>query len=190
MKLVVGLGNPGRKYQATRHNVGFAALAELARRLGLSRPKARFQGEVIETEWEGDKVLLLAPQTYMNESGASVLAACDFYKLSHEQLLVICDDLNLPLGKVRLRARGSSGGQKGLADIIRRLGTEEFSRLRIGIGMPPERWDPADYVLARFAPTEVPAIEQAVATAADAVGDWVRQGIEYCMNRYNQREPV
>jgi peptidyl-tRNA hydrolase, PTH1 family len=185
MKLVVGLGNPGRKYEATRHNVGFAVLAELARRLGLGRPRARFQGEVIETEWEGHRVLLLAPQTYMNESGRSVLAARDFYKLSAEDLLVLCDDLSLPLGKLRFRARGSSGGQKGLGDIIRRLGTEEFSRLRIGIGTPPEHWDPADYVLARFAPTDLPLIEEAVARAAEGVGAWLREGIEHCMNRYN-----
>lgn len=185
MKLIVGLGNPGRRYEGTRHNVGFAVLAGLARRLGLSRPKSRFQGEVLEGELEGEKVLLLGPLTYMNQSGGSVLAARDFHKLPNEDLLVVCDDLSLPLGKLRFRARGSSGGQKGLADVVRRLGTEEFARLRIGIGAPPEGWDPADFVLARFAADELPVIREATAEAVEAVGVWVREGIEFCMNRYN-----
>jgi len=160
-------------------------LGELARTLGLERPKAKFSGELIEAGVEGEKVLLLCPLTYMNYSGESVSAARDFYKLSGEDLLVICDDFNLPLGKLRFRARGSSGGQKGLEDIIRRLGTEEFGRLRIGIGSPPERCDPADYVLAPFTPEEIPVIQKAVAEAVEAAGMWVRKGIEYCMNRYN-----
>jgi PTH1 family peptidyl-tRNA hydrolase len=121
----------------------------------------------------------------MNRSGGSVLAARDFYKLADEELLVVCDDLNLPLAKLRFRARGSSGGQKGLSDTIRCLETEDFARLRIGIGAAPEGWDPADFVLARFTPAELPAIREAVERAAEAVADWVRRGTEYCMNRYN-----
>ncbi len=185
MKLIVGLGNPGRRYEGTRHNVGFAVLAELAQRWGLSRPKGRFQGEVLEGEAEGERLLLLGPLTYMNQSGGSVVAARDFYKLPNEDLLVVCDDLSLPLGKLRFRARGSSGGQKGLADVVRRLGTEEFARLRIGIGSPPEGWDSADYVLARFAADQLPVIREAVVSAAEAAGVWVREGIQFCMNRYN-----
>jgi PTH1 family peptidyl-tRNA hydrolase len=185
MKLIVGLGNPGRRYAGTRHNVGFSVLAALARKLGAGSPKYRFQGELLEVELEGQKGLLLCPITYMNESGGSVLAARDFYKLADEELLVVCDDLNLPLGKLRFRARGSSGGQKGLGDIIRRLGTEEFARLRIGIGGPPQGWDPADSVLAKFAPTELPVVEEAVVEAVEAVEVWVREGTEHCMNRYN-----
>ena len=169
MKLIVGLGNPGRRYEGTRHNIGFCVLAELARRSGAGRAANRFLGEVVEAESGGEKLLLVGPLTYMNESGSSVLAARDFYKLPNEELLVVCDDLSLPLGKLRFRARGSSGGQKGLADIVRRLGTEEFARLRIGIGSPPDGWDPADYVLARFAAAERPVIDEAVATAAEAV---------------------
>ena len=135
-QLVVGLGNPGERYARTRHNVGFAVLAELARKFATGRAKSKFHGEVVEAELDGQKALLLGPETYMNRSGTSVQAARDFYKLPHEDLLIICDDLNLSLAKLRFRARGSSGGQKGLADVINRLGTEEFSRLRIGIGAP------------------------------------------------------
>ena len=185
MKLVVGLGNPERKYHGTRHNVGFLVLAELARRFGSGRPKAKFHGEVVEAELGGEKALLLSPLTYMNRSGTSVQEAWSFYKLTGEQLLVVCDDLNLPLAKLRFRAQGSSGGQKGLADIIRRLGSEEFSRLRIGIGSPMEDWDSADYVLSKFNKKETIEIEEAVCRAADAVDVWAREGIENCMNRYN-----
>ena len=185
MKLVVGLGNPGRKYEGTRHNIGYAVLAELARRFGTGRVKSKFQGDVVEAQLEGRKALLLGPVTYMNRSGSSVRAARDFYKLPDEALLVICDDLNLPLAKLRFRARGSAGGQKGLADIIRKLGTEEFSRLRIGIGSPPDEWDATDYVLGKFGSREVPEIEKAVWQAADAVAVWAREGIQDCMNQYN-----
>jgi peptidyl-tRNA hydrolase, PTH1 family len=185
MKLVVGLGNPGRRYHGTRHNVGWVVLAELARRFGTSPAKARFHGEVVEAELNGQKALLLSPTTFMNLSGVSVQEAKSFYKLPNEDLLVICDDLNLPVGKVRIRSKGSSGGQKGLEDIIRRLGTEEFARLRMGIGAAPEGRNWADYVLSKFATEELPDIERAVGLAADAVAVWARDGIEDCMNQYN-----
>ncbi|MBN2473956.1 MAG: aminoacyl-tRNA hydrolase [Pirellulales bacterium] len=185
MKLVVGLGNPQRRYQGTRHNVGFAVLGELAKRFGLGVAKAKFHGEVVEADLEGQKALLLSPLTYMNRSGASVQAAKGFYKISEEDLLIVCDDLNLPVAKLRFRAKGSSGGQKGVEDVIRQLGTENFPRLRVGIGTPPEGWDWADYVLSKFAKEEIPEMEQAVREAADAVAVWVREGIGFCMNRYN-----
>jgi PTH1 family peptidyl-tRNA hydrolase len=123
MKLVVGLGNPGKKYQDTRHNVGFEVLNELVRRFPGDRPKGRFSGETMDLAVAGQKILLLWPHTFMNVSGKSVLAARDFYKIDDEDLLVVCDDFQLPLGKLRLRASGSSGGQKGLDDCLRRLGT-------------------------------------------------------------------
>lgn len=186
MKLVVGLGNPGRSYQATRHNVGFAVLAELARRLGAPAPKAKFHGELIETSSDGDKLLLLSPTTYMNRSGLSVREATSFYKLAEEDLLVICDDLNLPLGALRLRRGGSSGGQKGLEDIIARLGNSDFPRLRIGIGPVPPGRDWVSFVLSRFTAEELALVEQAIPKAADAALAWAREGVETAMNRYNQ----
>lgn len=185
MKLVVGLGNPGRKYQATRHNIGFEVLSNLARRYAVGSPRNNFQGEIIEADLRGTRALLLWPQTYMNRSGTSVVQARDFYKLENEQLLVVCDDFNLPLAKLRFRARGSSGGQKGLQDIIRALGTEEFARLRVGIGQPPESWDPVDFVLGRFSKEERAEVEHLVVQAADAVVEWAAEGIETCMNRHN-----
>jgi peptidyl-tRNA hydrolase, PTH1 family len=185
MKLVVGLGNPGRKYEGTRHNVGFAVLGELAKRHAAGRPKEKFHGEVVEAGLGGEKLLLLGPLGYMNNSGTSVAAARDFFALANEDLLVVCDDLNLPLARLRFRPGGSAGGHKGLLDIIARLGTEEFPRLRIGIGSPPDHWDATDFVLGRFTEAEKPDMAQATAAAADAVADWVRQGIPFCMNRYN-----
>jgi PTH1 family peptidyl-tRNA hydrolase len=185
MKLVVGLGNPGRRYDGTRHNIGYAVLAELARQFGVAPPKAQFHGAVVEARLGEQKVLLLSPTTFMNLSGTSVQEAKSFYKLADEDLLVICDDLNLPVGKLRFRARGSSGGQKGLEDIIRRLATEEFSRLRIGVGTAPDGWAWADYVLSRFTAEELPVVEHAVRLAAEAVTVWAHEGTDICMNRYN-----
>lgn len=184
MKLIVGLGNPGRKYADTRHNVGFDVLAELARRHAATGPKSKFQGELCEAQINQSRVLLLCPQTYMNNSGASVQPAAEFYKLSNEDLLVVCDDFNLPLAKIRFRARGSSGGQKGLADIINRLG-EDVSRLRIGIGSPNPGWDVADFVLSKFDALDKADIDAAIQRAADGAEDWVKSGIEHCMNVYN-----
>jgi peptidyl-tRNA hydrolase, PTH1 family len=185
VKLVVGLGNPGRKYAGTRHNVGYIVLNELARRHNAARPKANFQGETSEAQIHGDRVLLLWPHTFMNLSGASVLAARDFYKLENHELLIVCDDFNLPLAKLRLRPEGSAGGQKGLDDVIVRLATEAVPRLRIGVGPLPANWDPADFVLSRFTKEEVPEIEAAVTRAADAVEDWTKLTIAEVMNRYN-----
>jgi peptidyl-tRNA hydrolase, PTH1 family len=189
MKLIVGLGNPGRKYERTRHNVGFVVVGRLVSRFGDGRSRRAFQGEVFDAEIKGEaaseRVLLLCPHTLMNASGRSVREAVDFYRIELSNLLVISDDLNLPLGKLRIRAKGSFGGQKGLSDIIRHLGTDAFARLRVGIGSPPEGFDSADYVLSRFIAEEIPMIDEAVVRAADAAADWVKRGIEYCMNQYN-----
>jgi PTH1 family peptidyl-tRNA hydrolase len=187
MKLVVGLGNPGRRYEGTRHNVGFAVLGELARRWATRKPRARFHGEIVEADLNGQRVLLLSPLTYMNRSGLSVREAKEFYKLADEEVLVVCDDIHLPLGKLRFRARGSAGGQKGLEDVIQQLGTDAVPRLRIGVGSPPAGWDWADYVLARFHPEEQAEMALAIPLAAEAVVAWTREGIEYCMTRYNAR---
>ncbi len=188
MKLVVGLGNPGRKYQGTRHNVGFETVAELARRHGVGAVRSQFDAEVIEADLAGERALLVQPQTYMNRSGTSVVRARDFYKLEGDKLLVVGDDFNLPLARLRVRAKGTAGGQKGLEDIIRCLGTNEIARLRIGIGPVPGRWDPADFVLGRFPAEEQKEIDVAIMQAADAVVHWAREGVASCMNRYNVTE--
>jgi PTH1 family peptidyl-tRNA hydrolase len=188
MKLIVGLGNPGKKYEGTRHNVGFDVLAILARRASSSGLKSAFQGETTDVQIGGERTLLLWPHTFMNRSGSSVVAARDFYKLSNSDLLVVCDDLNLPLGKLRVRAKGSSGGQKGLEDTIRAAGGDEIARLRIGIGSPSDLhadMDAADFVLGKFAKAERTEIDIALNAAADAVEVWVREGTTACMNRFN-----
>ena len=193
MKMVVGLGNPGRKYEGTRHNIGFAVVREVARRHAVGQLKTSFQAEVIEAALptknvgatEKEKVLLLLPQTFMNLSGNSVGAARDFYKLTNEDVLIVCDDFNLPLAKLRFRAAGSAGGQKGLADVIRRLGTDQVPRLRIGVGPVPDNWDPVDFVLGKFTAAESTEIALTIQRAADAVVDWANEGLAACMNRYN-----
>lgn len=185
MKLVVGLGNPGRKYEQTRHNIGFDVVRTLARRLGAAAPREAFQAEVAEVALGSARALLVCPQTFMNRSGESVVRARDFYKLANADVLVVCDDMNLPLGKLRVRGSGSAGGQKGLADILQRLGGEDVPRLRIGIGPPPAGWDPADYVLSKFGQAERSEVELAVVRAADAVEVWATAGVAQCMNRFN-----
>lgn len=187
MKIVVGLGNPGAKYRGTRHNVGFEVVADLARRHGGGNPTLKHEAELVEIFVGGEKILLVAPQTYMNLSGKSVWPLVDFYKLPLDDLLVVCDDLNLDPGRLRLRASGSAGGQKGLKDIINRLGSQDFARLRIGIGRPPGRAKAEDYVLGKFFPEERELMEGTILAAADGVETWVREGCESAMNQINAR---
>ena len=189
MRVIVGLGNPGREYQKTRHNVGFDVLKQLALRHGISQVQHRFEAEVADFQLAGEKIVLVAPQTFMNLSGRSVSAVTKFFKLPPEDILVICDDMNLKLGQIRLRRGGSAGGQKGLADIIRSLGTQEIPRLRIGIGRPPGRIDPVDYVLGRFSAADQEVIEVALQKAADGAELWARSGIDATMNQLNARKP-
>lgn len=185
MKLVVGLGNPGKKYEGTRHNVGFEVLDRLAAESGADPPREKFGGVVRQCRLGGESAVLLAPHTYMNLSGGSVLAAVDFYKLDLAELIVVCDDFNLPVGRLRIRPGGSDGGQKGLADIARRLGSRDYARLRIGIGPVPDRWDAADFVLGKFAAAERTEIDLQVARAVDAVRAWSESGVDEAMCRYN-----
>jgi PTH1 family peptidyl-tRNA hydrolase len=192
MKLVVGLGNPGSKYQGTRHNVGFMVAALLAQQAGGEQARHRFDADTVEVSLAGERVLLVCPLTYMNLSGKSVLAARDFYKIPNDSILVVCDDFNLPLGRLRLRPGGSAGGQKGLQNIIQRLGTQQIPRLRLGIGPVPASWNPADFVLGKFTKQEQPEVELMVAQAADAVRLWCQGGMQAAMNRFNsgpEREP-
>ncbi|HBT78296.1 MAG TPA: aminoacyl-tRNA hydrolase [Planctomycetaceae bacterium] len=185
MKLVVGLGNPGANYRQTRHNIGFMILAELAGRYVNGKPKNKFHGELLEVGIRDEAVLLLCPSTYMNRSGVSVSEAVRFYKIPFDEVLIVCDDLNLPFSKLRIRADGSAGGQKGLLDVARMLGTEAFPRLRFGIGRPPGMMDAADYVLARFVEEEWKQLPSALKRAADAVEAWIVYGTAEAMNRFN-----
>jgi PTH1 family peptidyl-tRNA hydrolase len=188
MKVVVGLGNPGSRYAGTRHNVGFGVIDLLAKSPGAGRFAGRFEAEVAEWVEAGEKVLLVKPQTYMNLSGRSLRQALDFYQIPAEDLLVVCDDINLPLAKLRVRARGTHGGHNGLRDIQNHLGTTEYARLRIGVG-PPEGRDAVDHVLDRFSPAEKPLIEDALLKAAQAVVVWLHRGVEACMNEFNAKSP-
>lgn len=188
--LVVGLGNPGKKYEGTRHNVGYDVLARLANRYGEGRPKARFEGETLEGMLGGRKVILLTPTTYMNLSGRSVRAARDFYKLPLQSILIVCDDLSLPLGKLRIRGKGSAGGQKGLQNILQQLGSQEVPRLRLGIGAAPPQWDVADYVLSKFSKDDKVVMDEAYHRAVEAIVCWANSGITDCMNQFNADKAV
>ena len=195
MKLIVGLGNPGARYRMNRHNVGYMVIAELAEKFsgGLStgnRSQSKFHGDLLNIrEPREESILLLAPTTYMNRSGLSVGEAVGFYKIPLADVLIVCDDLNLSFGKLRLRSEGSSGGQKGLADILRVLGTAKVPRLRIGIGNPPGQMDAADYVLLNFTEKEQLDLGITLKQAADAVVCWMNKGINEAMNQYNRGIP-
>jgi len=185
VKLLVGLGNPGHAYQDTRHNVGFELLEALARRAGSPGRRQRFQGDSAHTTIRGVPVLLLWPLTWMNLSGSSVLAARDFYKIADCDMIVACDDFNLPLDTIRLRPGGSAGGQNGLADVLARLGTTSIPRLRLGVGPLPAGWKSADFVLGKFPKADRDRVAIAVERAADAAEEWVALGIQAAMNKYN-----
>jgi PTH1 family peptidyl-tRNA hydrolase len=183
MKVIVGLGNPGSRYAGTRHNVGFDVVDLLAQGVGTSPFRRRFDAALAEFSDGAETVLLVKPERFMNLSGGSVRQVVDFYKLPAGALLVVCDDMALPLGKLRVRAKGSHGGHNGLRDIAAHLGTDEYARLRVGVGAP--RDEAVDHVLGRFRPAERPAITEAVQRAAEAALVWAREGVAACMNRFN-----
>lgn len=186
MKLVVGLGNPGSQYTGTRHNVGFDAITELVRRFQPGKSQFKFSSEIWEVFATAGKVLLMTPNTYMNRSGEAVQQAARFYQVLPQDVAVICDDMNLPLGRIRWRAGGSAGGQKGLADIIQRLGTDLIPRLRLGVGRPPGQMDAADFVLSRFRTEERNESELMTMKAADSIETWIADGVASAMNRFNR----
>lgn len=183
MKVIVGLGNPGKEYIGTRHNVGYAVLDSLATSSRAGRPQERFNAAVVELAEDAGKVLLVKPLTFMNLSGQSVRPLLDFYKVAVEDLLVVCDDVNLPLGKLRFRATGSHGGHNGLRNIQQHVGTPDYARLRIGVGAADK--DLVNHVLGRFKAGELPVVADAVALAAQAAALWMDKGVAVCMNRYN-----
>lgn len=184
-KAVIGLGNPGPRYAFTRHNAGFMALDRLASFLETSFQHRGFHSEYGIGWLEDQPILLAKPQTYMNESGRAVKAMVDYYHFSPSDLLVLYDDVSLPLGRIRVRARGSHGGHQGLRSVLSALGTEEVPRIRIGIGAPPPGQDLVSYVLSPFSSEEWTVVRESIARAAEAVLVVLREGIATAMNRYN-----
>jgi PTH1 family peptidyl-tRNA hydrolase len=187
VKLVAGLGNPGQPYRGTRHNVGFDVIDRLAGRAGLVFETA--PAEALQAKWRrpDGHVILAKPLTFMNLSGQAVGDLCRFYKIELPDLLVVCDDVNLPLGRLRARGTGSEGGHNGLRSVAEAFGTIDYARLRVGVGRGDERRELADHVLARFEPEEVPGIDAAIARAADAVQMW-DGGLASMMNVFNRAE--
>ena len=185
MYLIVGLGNPTREYAGTRHNIGYDTITSLCDEYRISLDAKKHKGLCGKGVIGGEKVILIQPLTYMNLSGDCVKEAADYYKIDPQHIIVIYDDISLPVGKLRVRAKGSAGGHNGMKNIIARLGTEEFPRIRIGIGEKPKGWDLANYVLGRFLPEELPLMRDAVTEAANACNLILTEGIEAAMNKCN-----
>jgi PTH1 family peptidyl-tRNA hydrolase len=184
--LVVFLGNPGPRYEGTRHNAGFMAGDALAKAKGAAINKARFRALTATVDIGGEKLMLMKPQTYMNLSGEAVAQAVKFYKIAPDHVIVVSDEVSLPIGKLRVRAKGSAGGHNGLKSIISCLGTEDFPRIRIGVGAPPHPdYDMADWVLSSFRNQDAEDMAKAAARAAEAVECYIRSGPEKTMNLYN-----
>lgn len=185
MKLIVGLGNPGKKYDRTRHNVGFMVIDAFCKEKGGQlATKAKFKGEFAQLSIHGETVLLLKPHTYMNLSGESVRAVQQFYNIKEQDILVVHDDLDLPTGKIRIRQKGSAGGHNGLKSIIQHLSSEQFHRLKIGIDKDPNI-PTVNYVLGRFSKTEQTVIDETISMCVDVLDDWVQNDIITVMNKYN-----
>ena len=185
MKLIVGLGNPGKEYEKTRHNIGFMILDEFAKKEKLQfASKSKFKGQIVNTIVQNEAVILLKPTTYMNNSGEAVLAVKQFYNINNEDIFVIYDDLDLPCGKVRIRQKGSSGGHKGIKSIIRCINDENFHRLKVGIDRI-EKISVIDYVLGKFTPEQIVGITKSINTSLDVIYDWLKKDIVYVMNKYN-----
>jgi peptidyl-tRNA hydrolase, PTH1 family len=185
MFLIVGLGNPGREYKETRHNVGFMVVDRLCQKWGVKPNRLQSKALIAQSMVGEQKVILAKPQTFMNLSGQAVSSLARFYKVDYGNLLVVHDDLDLPLGTLRLRPSGGSAGQKGLGSTIEQLGTQEFCRLRVGIGRPPGRMDAAGYVLQTFSSGEMETMQFVLARAEEAVMTYLEQGIVKAMNQFN-----
>ena len=186
--LIVGLGNPGRQYRKNRHNIGFLLVDRLAERLDVSFSRLEAKALVTKADYQGLRLVLAKPQTYMNLSGQAVASLLKFYKIPLENLLVTYDDVDLPFGSLRLRPTGGSAGQKGMASIIERLGTQDFPRLRLGVGRPPGRMDAADYVLQDFSPGEEPVLSESLERGVQSILVFVTLGLEASMNQFNRAD--
>ncbi|MED0962829.1 aminoacyl-tRNA hydrolase [Bacillus paramycoides] len=185
MKLIVGLGNPGREYELTRHNIGFMAIDELAKRWNISLNEQKFKGLFGAGFVNGEKIILLKPLTYMNLSGESIRPLMDYYKIDVEDFIVMYDDLDIPVGKLRLRMKGSAGGHNGVKSTISHLGTQEFQRIRMGIDRPKNGMKVVDYVLGRFTSEEISGVNQSIEKAADACEEWLNKPFLQIMNTFN-----
>nr|WP_141535920.1 aminoacyl-tRNA hydrolase [Bacillus mycoides] len=185
MKLIVGLGNPGREYELTRHNIGFMAIDELAKRWNISLNEQKFKGVFGAGFVNGEKVILLKPLTYMNLSGESIRPLMDYYKIDVEDFVVLYDDLDIPVGRLRLRMKGSAGGHNGVKSTISHLGTQEFQRIRMGIDRPKNGMKVVDYVLGRFTSEEIPDVNHSIEKAADACEEWLNKPFLQIMNTFN-----
>jgi len=183
--IFVGLGNPGREYEHTRHNIGFSAIQRLAERWSIDIGRYKFKALTGVGTAADKRVALVMPQTYMNNSGTAVGSFVNFYKIDLAHLVVINDDMDLPFGNIRIRKAGGSAGQRGMQSIIKRLGSEEFPRMRLGIGRPPGRMDPKDYVLKKFKGDEEIILDQVLDTCSDALEIYLEQGIEKAMTLFN-----
>ncbi len=190
MYIIVGLGNPTREYVGTRHNIGFDVITHLSDNFNIPLNMKKHKALCGSGFIGGEKVILAQPQTYMNLSGESVRELADFYKVPSEQIIIIYDDISLDVGQLRLRAKGSAGGHNGIKSIISHLGTQEFPRIKVGVGNKPANWDLADYVLGRFPKEEEPIMRGALKRAADACEDLISKGMEYAMNQYNKKVDV
>lgn len=188
MYIIIGLGNPSRQYQATRHNIGFDAITRLADDFNISLDEKKHKAICGKGYIAGEKVILAQPQTYMNLSGESVRELVDYYKLTNENIIVIYDDISLEVGQLRLRKKGSAGGHNGIKNIISHLGTDEFYRIKIGVGEKPSGWDLADYVLGRFQDEEQDLIREALKKASSACETIISKDFDTAMNIYNKRE--
>jgi peptidyl-tRNA hydrolase, PTH1 family len=185
VKLIVGLGNPGKPYEGTRHNIGFEVIESLANKFSIRLDSAKFKGLYGVGSVNGEKLLLLKPLTYMNLSGESIRAVMDYYQIEKENLVVIYDDLDLPVGRIRLRQKGSAGGHNGIKSTISHLGTQEFNRIRVGIDRPRNGMSISDYVLSRFTKEEQEEMKKVVITCSDAIENWLENPFLQVMNRYN-----
>lgn len=183
--LLIGLGNPGREYKDTRHNFGFMLIDRIAVRLNARGMKVQSKAIVTDAMYEDRKLILAKPQTYMNLSGQSVQGLVHFYKIPLTNIMVLSDDLDIPFGTIRIRAAGGPGGQRGLSSVIESLGTKDFPRLRLGIGRPPGRMDPANFILQNFSRDEMKSISEILDAGADAVLEFVSKDLNAAMNKFN-----
>ena len=188
MYIIVGLGNPTKEYDKTRHNVGFSVIDVLADRIGIDVSEKKHRALCGKGMLEGQKVILAKPQTFMNLSGESVRAMVDFYKVSPDEVIIIYDDISLEPGQLRIRTKGSAGGHNGIKNIIAHLGTQEFPRIKVGVGEKPKYMDLADYVLSRFSKGEQELMDDAFREAADAVAMMISEGMDAAMNHFNAKK--